>query len=209
MLAVIIILFIIGIATLIIGFFIKENYEEESHSDEYLERILEERMNQVEDKLGLSAKMSASTIKKQTEKELEELSREKLSAVDQYSDKVMDRINKNHNEVMFLYGLLSDKQKELDETVEHLNKAQKQLEISNRLNMQKKEKESFEKIKESVFSTEENLDEEAETPDKEPVDKLSAIKALADKGLNDVEIAKKLSMGVGEVRLFLDLGKGV
>lgn len=209
MLAVIIILFIIGIATLIIGFFIKENHEEESHSDEYLERILEERMNQVEDKLGLSAKMSASTIKKQTEKELEELSREKLSAVDQYSDKVMDRINKNHNEVMFLYGLLSDKQKELDETVEHLNKAQKQLEISNRLNMQEKEKESFEKIKESVFSTEDNMDEETETPDKEAFDKRSAIKALADKGLNDVEIAKKLSMGVGEVRLFLDLGKGV
>lgn len=209
MLAVIIILFIIGIATLIIGFFVKENYEQESHSDEYLERILEERMNQVEDKLGLSAKMSASTIKKQTEKELEELSREKLSAVDQYSDKVMDRINKNHNEVMFLYGLLSDKQKELDETVENLNKAQKQLEISNRLNMQEKEQESFEQIKESVLNTEDNSNEGDDMSDKEQFDKRSVIKTLADKGLSDVEIAKKLSMGVVEVRLFLDLGKGV
>lgn len=217
MLAVIVVLFLIGTAAFAASFFIKEKDKKEynTHSDEYLEQMLEERLNQVEHRLGQSAKMSASSIKKQTEKELEQLSREKMSAVDEYSDQVMDRINKNHSEVMFLYGLLSDKQKELDETVESLNNAQRELQLSNRINIQKnnadKSVESSNKNSVNKNNSEDIIhDKEFDVNDySEDVDKRTAINALAKAGVEDVEIAKRLSMGVGEVRLFLELGKGV
>lgn len=229
MLAVIIILFVIGAAVLVAGFFIKEDSVEEyeARSEEYLEQMLEERMNQVEHRLGQRAKMSASTIKEQTEQELEKLSREKLSAVDEYSDQVMDRINKNHNEVMFLYGLLSDKQKELDQTVEALNNAQRQLQISNRINMkenidEEKSLKARNALKEKDVSVENGVSvEKGFLNEKQPKkavnqpkeghksDKRTEILQLAEEGKSDIEIAKQLSMGVGEVRLFLELGKGV
>ena len=208
MLVVIIILFVVGIIIFAAGFAIKEDSIEERdiRSDEYLEHMLEERMNQVEHRLGQSAQMSASTIRQQTEQELEKISREKMSAVDQYSDQVMDRINKNHNEVMFLYGLLSDKQKELDQTVESLNNAQRELQISNRLNTQETNKA---KIEEKIEKTESVNGEKMTNKDEQIVDKRAAILKLANEGKTDVEIAKQLSMGVVEVRLFLELGKGV
>jgi len=208
MLAVIIILFIVGIGILVAGFVIKDSYsvQHDVRSDEYLEQMLEERMNQVEHRLGQSARMSASTIKRQTEEELEKLSKEKLSAVDEYSDQVMDRINKNHSEVMFLYGLLSDKQKELDQTVESLNNAQRELQISNRLNMQ--EMNNSKKDDGNKFNVNDRK-KDLKPKEESSVDKRAAIMELAEEGMTDVEIAKQLSMGVGEVRLFLELGKGV
>lgn len=218
MLAMIIILFVIGAVILTAGFIIKEDTKNEygSHADDYIEHMLEERMNQVEQRLGQSAKMSATNIRQQTEQELEKLSREKLSAVDEYSDQVIDRINKNHNEVMFLYGLLSDKQKELDKTVESLNNAQKELQLSNRLNIREKnnasnnidnKSEEDSKIKEVEKKEDTEIRKTNEKTEK--FDKRSAIMTLAQEGKTDVEIAKILSMGVGEVRLFLELGKGV
>lgn len=218
MLAVIIILFVIGAVILTAGFVIKEDTKNEydSHADDYIEQMLEERMNQVERRLGQSAKVSATNIRQQTEQELEKLSREKLSAVDEYSDQVIDRINKNHNEVMFLYGLLSDKQKELDKTVESLNNAQKELQLSNRLNIQEKnntsnniDNKSDEDSKIKKVEQKEDTEIRKTEEKTEKIDKRSAIMTLAQEGKTDVEIARILSMGVGEVRLFLELGKGV
>ena len=114
---------IAGIAAIAAGIFMKNTSKAQiKASDEYLEQMLEERINQVEHRIDDVAEKSASTIRNQAKTELEKLSKEKLSEVNEYSDQVMDRINKNHNEVMFLYGLLSDKQKELDETIEQIKK---------------------------------------------------------------------------------------
>lgn len=60
-----------------------------------------------------------------TERSLERISNEKIMAVNEYSDTVLDEINKNHKEVMFLYDMLNDKQKELKETVNEVNQVAK------------------------------------------------------------------------------------
>lgn len=231
MIAVIIILFIIGIVCFVASLFLsgKEQKVQQDDSDKYLEQLLEERINQVEHRLGDVAEKSASTVKKQTRHELEKLSKEKLSEVNEYSDQVMDRINKNHSEVMFLYGLLSDKQKELDETVESLNKAQKELRISQRLNRNDdmkswdtvQENKQFNEGKDVVSGTDmeaQKYDTEAtgysreassQSSEQGSYDKRAQIVMLANEGKSELEIAKQLSMGVGEVRLVLELGKGV
>ena len=52
-----------------------------------------------------------------TERSLERISNEKIMAVNEYSDTVLDEINKNHKEVMFLYDMLNNKHDDLISTV--------------------------------------------------------------------------------------------
>ena len=217
---------IAGIAAIAAGIFMKNTPKEKEikASDEYLEQMLEERINQAEHRIDDVAEKSASTIRNQAKTELEKLSKEKLSEVNEYSDQVMDRINKNHNEVMFLYGLLSDKQKELDETVESLNRAQRQLQIQNdnslkinRNNFENKQEVKIENTQNNPGESEQvefqkdnvknaNAEKIIENGDYE---RRSRILMLAKEGKSELEIAKQLSMGVGEVRLVLELSKGV
>lgn len=242
MIVVIIILLILGIAAIVGSIFADkiQNEDKVVNRDEYLEQLLEERINQVENHIGDVAEKSATTMKKRAKQELEKLSQEKLSEVNEYSDQVMEQINKNHSEVMFLYGLLSDKQKQLDETVESLNRAQKELQISQRLNLREEKSEKWgdksennrEDIKidsEKDKVTEEFSDVKADSRSdkgnglfKNPAEerqyksteeeggygRRAQIIMLSKEGKNEFEIAKQLEMGVGEVKLVLELSKG-
>lgn len=60
-----------------------------------------------------------------TERSLERITNEKIMAVNEYSDTVLDEINKNHQEVMFLYDMLNDKQENLKDAVSEANQAAK------------------------------------------------------------------------------------
>ncbi len=52
-----------------------------------------------------------------TERSLERICNEKIMAVNEYSETVLDEINKNHKEVMFLYDMLTDKHEDLKSAV--------------------------------------------------------------------------------------------
>ncbi len=57
-----------------------------------------------------------------TERSLERLTNEKIMAVNEYSDTVLQEIRKNHEETMFLYDMLNDKHANLKNTVSEVNK---------------------------------------------------------------------------------------
>ena len=118
MVPVIVILLIIGCVFLLASFLFKDAFSDDSKrkimTETEIEQLVERRFSEVKYRLDDEAEKSADVIRDQTERELEKLSNEKIMAVNEYSDQVMDQINKNHNEVMFLYSMLSDKQKELD-----------------------------------------------------------------------------------------------
>ena len=44
---------------------------------------------------------------------MEKETNEKIMAISEYSDTVMENMNKTHNEIMFLYNMLNDKHTEL------------------------------------------------------------------------------------------------
>ena len=52
-----------------------------------------------------------------TERSMERLTNEKIMAVNEYSDTVLEQINKNHQEAVFLYDMLNDKHENLKNTV--------------------------------------------------------------------------------------------
>lgn len=57
-----------------------------------------------------------------TERAMERISNEKLSAINEYSDTVINDIHKNHDEVMFMYDMLNDKHKNLTSVVSEVAK---------------------------------------------------------------------------------------
>ena len=56
-------------------------------------------------------------VKEQTEISLDKLSNQKMLEMNEYSDTILQEINRNHNEVMFLYDMLNEKKKEINNTV--------------------------------------------------------------------------------------------
>ena len=66
--------------------------------------------------------------REKTERSLERISNEKIMAVNEYSETVLDEINKNHKEVMFLYDMLNDKQETLKQTLNEAGEAARVME---------------------------------------------------------------------------------
>ena len=63
----------------------------------------------------------------QNEKQLDRMSTQKMNEMNEYADTILNEINRNHNEVMFLYDMLTEKNKELKNTVRDVNNTQKEL----------------------------------------------------------------------------------
>ena len=121
-----IVLIVAGFAAVIIGFFLPAGRED---SDELLgitEREIRERVDDAisdyRSKLDSMADDAAEEGINRAERALERLTNEKMDALGEYSNSVMNEVNRNHNEVVFLYEMLNDKQKSLKTTVSEVNK---------------------------------------------------------------------------------------
>ena len=114
-------LFILGAAFIIISFFIVDNSSRYSRSQgasdstvtgEAIRRI---GADAIEDMNHRSDLLIA-----ESEDKLEAISNDKIIAVGEYSDQVLEKINSNHKEVVFLYQMLNDKEDELKSTAAKL-----------------------------------------------------------------------------------------
>ena len=62
------------------------------------------------------------------EEKLAHLSNEKIMAVTEFSDQILEKIDHNHNEVVFLYDMLNEKENEMKEFVQEIDKSKVVLE---------------------------------------------------------------------------------
>ncbi len=116
-----IVLIVAGFAAIILGYLLpagKEMDEEEKmlmekEIRELVRREVEEQKDTIDDMVGDSVENSLD----RTERAMERISNEKLSAIGEYSDTVINDIHKNHDEVMFMYDMLNDKHKNLTSVV--------------------------------------------------------------------------------------------
>ena len=67
-----------------------------------------------------------------TERSLERVTNDKMMALSDYSNTIMDDINKNHKEVLFMYDMLHDKHENLKSTVSEASKAEKKVKEATR-----------------------------------------------------------------------------
>ncbi|MBR5407461.1 MAG: hypothetical protein IK111_07440 [Lachnospiraceae bacterium] len=139
-----------------------------------------------------------------SERGLEKISNEKIMAVSEYSNTIMEEINKSHKEVMFLYDMLTDKQTDLKNTVRKAEATAKEVESAEKkvVKTSVKRRKKAEEVKPDI--PEDNGKESVPLMEEEP-EKKDKIIELHKNGRTNVEIAKELNLGVGEVTLVIDL----
>lgn len=209
-----------------------------------------------------------------TERSLERLTNEKIMAVNEYSDTVLQEIHKNHEEAMFLYDMLNNKHtnlknmvSEVDRSVQEVRETKREAEavvnsfqqlkpetvpasrVDDRMQgFQEEKKTGVQRIKEMQMAAQaqdentavkekkaplgnnavvKNNSPKKEEPESErkvttvmdlnfmtegqdvKTNKNEQILQLYGQGKSTVAIAKELGLGVGEVKLVIDLHKSL
>ena len=212
-----VVLLIAGIVIFIGSFLLpsgKESGINKEAAKEEIKGLMEEEMQTVRSQM--QDKMDDALEK--AERSLERLTNEKIMAVSEYSDTVLQEIQKNHEEAMFLYDMLNNKHANIKDTVSKMDKAVKAAEDKAKV-----------KAEENVKTQKENVTEEQLTEVQEPAEtiepsgspEIGFMGETAEEGQNNnekilemhrqgkstVAIAKELGLGVGEVKLVIDLYK--
>ena len=126
-----IILIAVGILAVILGYLIPAGSEmndadvsmNEQKVSEMVRRAIQNSQGQIDDMLD---DCMEDAINK-AERAMDRVTNEKMSAISEYSDTVMNDIHRNHDEVMFMYDMLNDKHKNLKNTVSEVDRAAKEV----------------------------------------------------------------------------------
>ena len=213
-----IVLLIAGIIIFTGSFFLPLGGEKNTGIDkkaakEEIHGLVEEEMNTVRSKMqGKMEETSEDAIEK-AERSLERLTNEKIMAVNEYSDTVLQEIHKNHEEVMFLYDMLNSKHANIKDTVSKMDKAVKAAENKTAENKAAENKTVENKTADT--SQTESLIQPENSPEigfmgetvQEGQNNNEKILEMHRQGKSTVAIAKELGLGVGEVKLVIDLYK--
>lgn len=130
-----IVLLVVSIICFAVSFLIPEKKPEGSGIDQELAKeevkeMVKQEVDNIRGHVDDVVKESMDYAMEKTERSLERLSNEKIMAVNEYSDSVMQEIHKNHEEVVFLYDMLNNKHDSLKKTVAEASKAAKVMQDS-------------------------------------------------------------------------------
>ncbi len=224
-----IILLIIGVVMMVASFFVTEKLSNQDLdkiaelSTEEMQRILERSLtdaqvkvdNMVDQVIDHSIEKSMEVVERALDKE----TNEKMRAITEYSDTVLESIHKTHNEVMFLYSMLNDKHSELTKYAGNLAQLAIHLEELQE-NVQKTLDQSDEILNTAQASAKPVRTPEPDSPKPEPKEEAPVVPQKEEdetlshnqmilnmyrQGKNAVDIAKELGLGVGEVKLVIGL----
>lgn len=226
-----IVLLIAGVIIFTGSFFLSLGGEKNTGIDqkaakEEIHGLVEEEMNNVRSKMQDKMEETSEDAIEKAERALERLTNEKIMAVNEYSDTVLQEIHKNHEEAMFLYDMLNSKHANIKDTVSKMDKAVKAAEnktLENKTAENKAaEKTATDKTAGTVAeekaadaSQTETLIQPENSPEigfmgetvQEGQNNNEKILEMHKQGKSTVAIAKELGLGVGEVKLVIDLYK--
>ncbi len=220
-----IVLLLAGAAVAIASFAIpsqKEEMPKESKkmAQDEVRAIIDKEMDLIRQHVDDVVDESIEYAVEKTERSLERLTNEKIMAVNEYSDTVLREIHKNHEEAMFLYDMLNAKHTNIKNTVSEVNRTVK--EAAERMQEAEAETDAFRQLKPEPVA------EEGKTVEAVPVQNAQAVSPvvmdfmtsgqkagaannngrileLHKQGMSKTAIAKELGLGVGEVKLVIDL----
>ena len=209
----VILLIILGLLFIFGSFlFVEKSNEEEDESvikipdklsdvqKEKIKKLIDDYMDEhVDDKLG------------DIESKFSEIVNQKTLALGDYAVSVNEEIERNHSEALFLYSMLSDKQKEIMTTASMVDAYKKEInDMINENNAASNKNEREQKLSIELEAMEDEVMTDNE--EDEGVQSVDANKDIIlemhKSGLSILEIAKNLGLGVGEVKLIVDLYQG-
>lgn len=127
MTAVEVVLILIGVVFLLGSFFVTERLTPTEISrvaelsEDQLRIVMEREMGVASAKISDMVDNTVDLSVDKVQRSMEKVSNEKIMAISEYSDSVMEKLKKINNEVTFLYSMLGDKHNELNECMEQLN----------------------------------------------------------------------------------------
>lgn len=221
-----VILLIVGIVIFIGSFLLPAGRSDAGRIDtdaakQEIHGLIEEEMKTVRAQVQDKVEETSEDVVEKAERSLERLTNEKIMAVNEYSDTVLQEIHKNHEEAMFLYDMLNSKHANIKDTISKMDKAVKAVENKTAENKVAEDKTAMDKTAGMVE------EKTADTPKTEPLiqpenspeigfmgetvqegqNNNEKILEMHRQGKSTVAIAKELGLGVGEVKLVIDLYK--
>lgn len=212
MTATVIVLMVLGMAFIFVSYAFAEKLSKNDESENIIKiptELTEEQKSKIKKLIDDYMDENVDGKMSDIEAKLSEIVNNKTLALGDYAVTVNEEIERNHNEVMFLYSMLSDKQKEIMNTAVVVDEYRKDVEAfiekNNLTNVQVEHREEQE-FEEEI----ENMEQESiEAGEEVPVDgNKDIILEMHKSGLSILEIAKHLGLGVGEVKLVVDLYQG-
>ena len=221
----------------------KEEGAEVRIPEEELREKIEGEVREAQQKITDIVEETVKYSMEKTERVMEKTSNEKIMAINEFSNTVLEQIGKNHKEAVFLYDMLNDKHDKLKNTVSEAmtveGKLKEELEQAKFSPIQaeritvlsdptaeseagaakepaRKRKPSPAKTKAEEAVQSENQADRKETAKHVDVSMAAAgkngsrnnnekIRELHKAGKSNMAIAKELGLGIGEVKLVLDL----
>ena len=207
-----VILLIVGIVIFIGSFLLPAGRSDAGRIDtdaakQEIHGLIEEEMKTVRAQVQDKVEETSEDVVEKAERSLERLTNEKIMAVNEYSDTVLQEIHKNHEEAMFLYDMLNSKHANIKDTVSKMDKAVKAIDDTPTVKTEETEK--------VIPADEPAKTEEAVSPEigfmgetaEEGQNNNENILEMHRQGKSTVAIARELGLGVGEVKLVIDLYK--
>lgn len=215
-------LIIIGIVCIVVSCFLVDSNSTDTVDTELgtvTEQILYAQLADANQKISDHMEQLKEEVFEYTKNEMSRISNEKIMAVHEYSNQAIQDIKKNHDEVLFLYRMLTDKEEELKSSVAMMKqsmsaqivenkKVTNQMEYVNDSGRDAvKERKNSKKAKNKVEELNPDSQTMKDIENEEFSSHIAEILELSNQGYSIVEISKKLSLGQGEVKLVLDYNK--
>ena len=229
------ILLLIGVVFMIGSFFVTEKLSPSELnqiaelSEEELKRIIDRGLKNAETRIEDAIDEQVDQSSEKVDRSLEKVTNDKIMAISEYSDTVIESMNKTHNEIMFLYSMLNDKHTELTGMAADLQLLAadvRSLEEKAPLTAPQAAPERAATVsaasavtpvpvetadtteRETAAAPAEQKEEMPETEETKQEGLHAEILKLKKLGMTEVQIAKKLGIGIGEVRLVNGLYRG-
>ncbi len=213
-------LIITAVIVIAVSFCIKEksdkNEDEKKSGQDEVKAVTQEM---IKEEIQNQLAMISDDMLENTEAKLDKIANQKIMAVGNYSEDVLKNIEENHNEVMFLYNMLNDKETTLKNTVRDIEAVKVSVRKmadnvendvqawENEIKLSPEEETVPAEDKEEQPS-QEAVPEMEDAEEEDPRSNKEKILELYRQGKSNIEIAKQLNLGVGEVNLVLGLFKG-
>ena len=235
-----IVLIVLGIVLLIGSCFFTKEENNAVEYDELIKRLSKrelseeetERLRETVDRI-VSEKTEEVILK--TDDYLSQVANEKIMSVDEFSKQILERLDKNNSDVMFLYNMVTETKEELKTEIANAKKAKEELMQSGNSNKsaekpvapEGKKREPQKKQESLPKQTEKKTAPKKETKEPKTTDDIAALLAatvthetepsmdgdmpkerileLYKNGKSIRAISRELGMGQGEVKLVVDL----
>jgi len=128
-----IILLVLGAIIFVVSYFIPDRVDKENKKDiekkrEQIRRLMETELDGMKLRVNEATNETVEFGMDKSERALEKIANEKIMAVSEYASTIMEEIDRNHKEVLFLYDMLNDKQTDVKNTVRHAEAAVREAE---------------------------------------------------------------------------------